>query len=166
MAIDYTRLTQDASAVEILEAVSKLKSKKEKISLLQRYGYRSDFMAVLRGAYAKNIEWLVPDGELPPGTSFSSAVSIDTADDRLIRVYRQFQYLVKGGPNMQQSKREDIYLNIIRSLHIDEAKLVMSIVGKKLPYKGITQALVAEAFPKVWPKEEKKTAQSNKYLYE
>ena len=97
MAIDYTRLTQDASAVEILEAVSKLKSKKEKISLLQRYGDRSDFMA-------------------------------------------------------------DIYLNIIRSLHIDEAKLVMSIVGKKLPYKGITQALVAEAFPKVWPKEEKKTA--------
>jgi hypothetical protein len=52
MAIDYTRLTQDASAVEILEAVSKLKSKKEKISLLQRYGDRSDFMAVLRGAYA------------------------------------------------------------------------------------------------------------------
>ena len=54
---------------------------------------------------------------------------------------------------MKQSKREDIYLNIIRSLHIDEAKLVMSIVGKKLPYKGITAALVAEAFPKIWPKE-------------
>ncbi|MDB4403079.1 hypothetical protein N9159_00400 [bacterium] len=158
MAIDYTRLTQDASVVEILETVSKLKNKKEKISLLQKYEQRADFMAILRGAYANNIEWLVPDGDLPPGTSFGSFASIDTADDRLIRVYRQFQYLVKGGPMMKQSKREDIYLNLIRSLHIDEAKLLMSIVSKKLPYKGITKAIVAEAFPVIWPKEEKKTA--------
>mgnify|MGYP001156742017 CR=1 FL=1 len=155
MAIDYSRLPSDASAVEILTAVSKLKTKKEKIQMLQAFETRADFMYVLRGAFAKNIEWLVPDGELPPGTSFNSAPSIDTADDRLIRGYRQFQYLVKGGPDMKQSKREDIYLNLIRSLHIDEAKLLMSIVSKKLPYKGITKALVAEAFPKVWPKENK-----------
>ena len=155
MAIDYSRLPSDASPVEILSAASKLKTKKEKIDMLQRYEGRADFMAVLRGAYAKNIEWLVPDGELPPGTSFSSAASIDTADDRLMRVYRQFQYLVKGGPEVKQAKREDIYLNMIRSLHIDEAKLLMSIVGKRLPYKGITPALVAEAFPRVWPKESK-----------
>ena len=155
MAVDYSRLTNDASPVEILEATSKLKSKKDKIEMLQRFGQRADFMYILRGAYAPNIEWLVPDGALPPGTSFNSAPSIDTADDRLIRMYRQFQYLVKGGPDMKQSKREDIYLNMIRSLHIDEAKLLMSIVGKKLPYKGITKAIVAEAFPTVWPKESK-----------
>ena len=155
MAIDYSRLTSDASPVEILTAASKLKTKKDKIELLQRYGSRADFMYILRGAFASNIEWLVPDGDLPPGTSFNTAPSIDTADDRLIRAYRNFQYLVKGGPEVQQSKREDIYLNMIRSLHIDEAKLLMSIVSKKLPYKGITKALVAEAFPTVWPKESK-----------
>ena len=150
MAVDYSRLTNDASPVEILEATSKLKTKKEKIEMLQRFGQRADFMYILRGAFASNIEWLVPDGELPPGTSFNSAPSIDTADDRLIRAYRQFQYLVKGGPEMKQSKREDIYLNMI-----DEAKLLMSIVGKRMPYKGITKAIVAEAFPTVWPKESK-----------
>ena len=155
MAVDYSKLTQDASCVEILEAASKLKNKKDKIEMLQRYGQRADFMYILRGAFAPNIEWLVPDGDLPPGTSFNSAPSIDTADDRLIRTYRQFQYLVKGGPQMKQSKREDIYLNMIRSLHIDEAKLLMSVVGKRMPYKGITKALVAEAFPNVWPKESK-----------
>ena len=155
MAVDYSKLTQDASCVEILEAASKLKNKKDKIEMLQRYGQRADFMYILRGAFAPNIEWLVPDGDLPPGTSFNSAPSIDTADDRLIRTYRQFQYLVKGGPQMKQSKREDIYLNMIRSLHIDEAKLLMSVVGKRMPYKGITKALVAEAFPNVWLKESK-----------
>ncbi len=153
MAIDYSRLPSDASPVEILSTASKLKTKKEKIELLQKYGNRADFMYILRGAYAANITWLVPDGALPAGTSFNVAPSIDTADDRLIRAYRQFMYLVKGGPQMAQSKREDIYLNLIRSLHIDEAKLLMSIVGKKLPYKGITKALVSEAFPEVFTKE-------------
>ena len=155
MAIDYSRLTQDASAAEILEATSKLKSKKEKIELLQKYGQRADFMYILRGAYANNIEWLVPDGPLPEGVVPSAAVSVDTAEDRLIRAYRNFQYLVKGGPEVKQAKREEIYLNMYRSLYNDEAKLLHSIINKKLPYKGITKAIVAEAFPTVWPKESK-----------
>jgi hypothetical protein len=160
MAIDYSKLTNDASAAEILDAASKLKTKKEKIELLQRFQQRADFMYILRGAYADNIQWLVPDTDLPPGTSFGAFASIDTADDRLIRTYRQFQYLVKGGPEMRQSKREDIYLNMIRSLHIDEAKLLMAIVGKRLPYKGITKAIVAEAFPTIWSKETKESKAS------
>ncbi len=151
--IDYSRLTQDASVVEILSAVSKIKTKKEKIEVLQKYRARADFMHVLRGAYAKNVEWLVPSGDLPEGRSYSSAATIDTADDRLIRVYSQFIYLIKGGPEMKQSKREEIYLNLMSSLHIDEAKLVQAIIGKTLPYKGITAAIVAEAFPDIWPKE-------------
>ena len=155
MAIDYSKLTKDASAAEILEAASKLKSKKEKIELLQKYGQRADFMYILRGAYANNIEWLVPDGPLPEGVVPSAAVSVDTAEDRLIRAYRNFQYLVKGGPAVKQSKREEIYLNMYRSLYNSEATLLHSIVNKKLPYKGITKALVAEAFPSVWPKESK-----------
>jgi len=80
--------------------------------------------------------------------------AVDLADDRLIRAYRQFRYLVKGGPDTPQAKREDIYLNMIRSLHVDEAKLLMSIVGRKLPYKGLTKALITEAFPEVFAKEE------------
>ena len=155
MAIDYSKLTNDASAAEILEAASKLKSKKEKIELLQKYGQRADFMYILRGAYANNIEWLVPEGPLPEGVVPSAAVSVDTAEDRLIRAYRNFQYLVKGGPEVKQSKREEIYLNMYRSLYNSEANLLHSIVNKKLPYKGITKALEAEAFPQVWPKEDK-----------
>jgi len=159
MTIDYTRLTQDAAVVEILSAAEKLKTKKEKIELLQRYSNRADFMAVLRGAYANNIEWAVPSGPLPEGRSYSAAATIDTADDRMIRAYKQFIYLIKGGPagNMMQSKREQVYLDLLSSMHIDEAKLLQSIVDKKLPYKGITAALVAEAFPAIWPKETKES---------
>ena len=46
---------------------------------------------------------------------------------------------------MKQSKREDIYLNILRSVHKSEAKLLMSVVGKKIP--GFSRALMLETFP-------------------
>ena len=147
-------MPNDASVAEILSEASKLKAKKDKIEFLRIYGDREDFMYILRGAYANNIEWLVPDGPLPEGVEFSDVPAVDLADDRLIRAYRQFRYLVKGGPDTPQSKREQIYLNMIRSLHVDEAKLLMSIVSRKLPYKGLTKALITEAFPEVFTKEE------------
>ena len=147
-------MPRDASVAEIFSEASKLKAKKDKIEFLRIYGDREDFMYILRGAYANNIEWLVPDGPLPEGVEFSDVPAVDLADDRLIRAYRQFRYLVKGGPDTPQSKREQIYLNMIRSLHVDEAKLLMSIVSRKLPYKGLTKALITEAFPEVFTKEE------------
>ena len=147
-------LPNDAGVAEILSEASKLKAKKDKIEFLRTYANRPDFMYVLRGAYANNIEWLVPDGPLPEGVEFSDVPAVDLADDRLIRAYRQFRYLVKGGPDTPQAKREQIYLNMIRSLHVDEAKLLMSIVSRKLPYKGLTKALITEAFPEVFTKEE------------
>ncbi len=150
MAIDYSRIPSDASPVEILTAASKLKTKKEKIELLRQYENHPGFMHILRGAYADNVEWLLPEGDLPEGVVPSAAVSVDTAEDRLIRAFRQFQYLVKGGADVQQAKREEIYLNMYRSLHSSEAELLKSIIQKKLPYKGITKKLVAEAFPNVW----------------
>ena len=150
MAIDYSRIPSDASPVEILTAASKLKTKKEKIELLRQYENHPGFMHILRGAYADNVEWLLPDGDLPEGVVPSAAVSVDTAEDRLIRAFSQFQYLVKGGADVQQAKREEIYLNMYRSLHSSEAELLKSIIQKKLPYKGITKKLVAEAFPNVW----------------
>ena len=147
-------MPNDAGVAEILSEASKLKAKKDKIQFLRTYANRPDFMYVLRGAYAKNIEWLVPDGPLPDNVQFSDVPAVDLADNRLIQAYRQFRYLVKGGPNTSQSKREDIYLNMVRSLYVDEAKLLMSIVGKKLPYKGLTKALITEAFPDIFTKEE------------
>ena len=141
------KLVNDASVAEILSEASKLKNKKDKVEFLSQYRFRKDMELIIKGAYHPAIVWLVPDGPLPEGVELSDVPAVDLADDRLIRAWRQFQYLVKGGPNTPQAKREDIYLNILRAVHKSEAELLMSVVSKKLPYKGLTRALMLETFP-------------------
>jgi hypothetical protein len=151
------KMPNDASVAEILSEASKLKAKKDKIEFLSMYRHRKDLESVIKGAYHPAIVWLVPNGPLPEGVEFSDVPAVDLADDRLVRAYRQFQYLVKGGPNMTQAKREDMYLNILRAVHVSEAKLLMAIVGKKIPYKGMTRALMLETFPDWLPISNKQT---------
>ena len=141
------KMPNDASVAEIFSEASKLKAKKDKIEFLSQYKFRKDLEHIVKGAYHPAIVWLVPDGPLPEGVEFSDVPAVDLADDRLVRAYRQFRYLVKGGPEMTRAKREDMYLNILRSVHVSEAKLLMGIVGKKIPYKGMTRTLMLEIFP-------------------
>ena len=147
-------MTRDASVAEILSEASKLKNKKDKVEFLSQYKDRKDLEHIIKGAYHPAIEWLIPAGPLPYNVQFSDVPAPDLADNRLIQAYRQFRYLVKGGGDVKQSKREDIYLNIIRSVHKSEAELLMSVVSKKLPYKGLTRNLMLEIFPDWLPKEQ------------
>ena len=146
------KMPNDAGVAEILSEASKLKVKKDKIEFLSQYKNRKDLEHLIKGAYHPAIEWLIPDGPLPENVKFSDVPAVDLADDRLIRAYRMFRYLVKGGPDTPQAKREEIYLNLIRSLHKSEAELLISVVSKKIPYKGMTRALMLEIFPDWLPK--------------
>ena len=140
-------MPNDAGVAEILSEASKLKARKDKVEFLFQYRHRKDMEIIIKGAYHPAIVWLVPKGPLPDNVKFSDVPAVDLADDRLNRAHRQFKYLVKGGPDMKQSKREDIYLNILRSVHRSEAELLISVVSKKLPYKGMTRTLMLETFP-------------------
>ena len=149
------RMPNDASVAEIFSEALKLKAKKDKIEFLSQYRHRKDLEHIVKGAYHPAIVWLVPDGPLPEGVEFSDVPAVDLADDRLVRAYRQFQYLVKGGPDMSQAKREKIYLDMIRSLHKSEADLLLSVIGKKIP--GLPRALMIATFPDWLPISNKQT---------
>ena len=144
------KMPNDASVAEIFSEASKLKVKKDKVKFLSQYRNRKDLEHIVKGAYHPAVVWLVPPGPLPEGVEFSDVPAVDLADDRLIRAWRQFKYLVKGGPNTPQAKREDIYLNILRAVHRSEAELLISVVNKKIP--GFSRALMLETFPDWLPK--------------
>ena len=61
-------------------------------------------------------------------------------------------YLFVDGPTetqqkLKQQRREALFIELLESVHPDDAKLLLSMKERKLPVKGITRKLVAEAFP-------------------
>ena len=70
-------------------------------------------------------------------------------DDKgtLYREIRKMQYFIKGKNNVHPIKRETLFIQMLESLQQDEAKLVLAMKDKTMPYKGITLKLVQEAFP-------------------
>lgn len=126
---------------EVLDAVGKAKTKKEKVELLQQNESWA-LKDILRGTYDDAIQWLLPEGK-PPFTPAGKHVP-----SNLIRQNTQFKHFVKGGSgeSMLKAKREKIYITLLESIHPQDAELVISMVSKQ-SIKGITKEVVKEAFP-------------------
>ena len=130
---------------EILEKVSKVKSKKEKVSLLQQYNHPSLRM-VIKSSFDPKIEWALPEGdvpytrnEAPEGTEHSS-LSYES---------RKLYHFIKGGNNqITQNKREMMFVQMLEGLHESEAAVLVAAKDKKLHqvYKGLSKNVVVEAF--------------------
>lgn len=128
---------------EILELVEKTKSREEKSKIL-RENQSWALKDVLRATYDDSIQFLLPEGE-PPYTP-SQEGSIPST---LLKQNVQFKYIIKGGvgEKMLPIKRERIFINILESVHPNDAKLLIKMINKQSLGKGITKKLVQEAFP-------------------
>lgn len=127
---------------QILEQASKLKSTEEKIAFL-RTNDSAALQNILKYAFDPSIVWDLPDGEPPykpcpyPGQEM-----------RLMSEIRRLYLFVKGGnPNLTKIKREALYIELLESIHPEDAKLLNAVKSKKIPYKGITSKLVKETWP-------------------
>ena len=63
-----------------------------------------------------------------------------------------------GGANINQVRREQIFIQTLETIHPDEAKIVIAMKDKKFDelYDTITYKLVREAFPDMLPEPEVK----------
>ena len=67
---------------------------------------------------------------------------------RLLAEVRRLYLFIKGGnPNLTKIKREALYIEMLESIHPEDAKLLINIKDKKIPYKGVTLKIIKEAFP-------------------
>lgn len=133
---------------EVLEQVDKAATKKEKIEILQKYD-SNVLKNVLIGTFDDAIQWNVPD----------TAPPFVPADERyppssLQKQLNQLLYFIKGnkGDELLKFKRETMFIRMLESIHPKDANIVLAMVAKKLPVKGLTKALVKEAFPNLIPK--------------
>jgi hypothetical protein len=127
---------------EFLEKVCKLKKKEEKIEAL-KMNDSPVLRTVLQGAFDPSVKWLLPEG-IPP---YKENDLVDQ-EHVFLRDYRKIPYFIEGFyPDLKQTKREQIFIEMLETLAPADAKLLASIKDKKFPYKGLTIEIVKEALP-------------------
>ena len=161
---------------EVLDLVSKQKTKAKKIEVLRKY---DEFH--LRTLFLWNfdtvIESVLPEGDVPyqsygDQTSYSGSLSTKMGEDiramhetgsfsmgvsdtqgrtTIRREVKNFYHFVKGGNDaMNNMRRESMFINILQGLHPLEAEIVVLVKDGNLSdrYK-ITRELVEAAYPDI-----------------
>ena len=138
-------LPRNPSIVEILGLVEETKGKQSKVDILKQFNGRNDVKYALKAAFDPRVVFTLPDG-LPDGFVIGDPDTpegaMDMAPERFIRVFKRMQYWVEGGSaQASQSKREEIFLNTLRSLEKSEAEFLLEIKDKKMPFKSVTKEI-------------------------
>ena len=145
---------------EVLELVQKAKTNKDKVEILKTNAHPA-LRDILRIQFDADVVSVLPEGappyrkdDAPEGHSPSS----------LFKVHRQFKYFFKGpfANQVKPIRREGIFLNILESIHPTEADVLVAAKDRKLKVKGLTKALVDEAFPGLIVKAVRKTTTQKK----
>ena len=130
---------------EILDKVSKLKSKKEKVNFLQKHNTDSLRM-VLKSAFDPKIKWLLPEGDVPYKRNDAPE---GTEHSVLAYEARKLYHFMEGGnADINQNKREIMFVQMLEGLHESEADVLCAAKDKVLhkKYKGLSEPVVKEAF--------------------
>ena len=137
----YTRTPEVFEIFQELEQQTTRPGRKE---VLLKYKDIPAFTDILRGTFDESLQFLLPEGK-PPYTPNRP----ESTPSTLLREHRKFGYFVKGGPgkDMQAYRREQLFIQLLESVHPDDALLVLSMIAKKSPVKGLTKKLVQEAIP-------------------
>jgi hypothetical protein len=126
----------------ILDFTSKLPNDEEKIKCLQANNNMA-ILTILKLAYDPNIKWLLPEGDAPYNPSGEANTETYLYSDA-----RKLYLFIEGGnPNLTTARREALFIDFLQNIHPEDAKLIVAIKDKKLPYKGLNSKLVLKAFP-------------------
>jgi hypothetical protein len=128
---------------EIIEAANKASKKEERIKILREnesWGLKD----VLRATYDDTIKFLLPPG-VPPYTPNKE----ESIPSNLVKQTTKFKYFVKcpDAERMVGFKRERIFIDVLESVHPEDAKLLVKMINKESLGENITKDLVQEAFP-------------------
>ena len=132
---------------EVLQKVSNAKTKARKIELLQQYNTDALRMLLIWN-FDDSVISELPTGEVPFNANEAPVGTEHTVLEKEARLLYNF---VQGGNNgLQQSRRENMFIQMLEGLHKDEANVLCLVKDKQLGKKyKITKACVTEAFPQI-----------------
>ena len=128
----------------VFEDYAKAKTKAEKIAVL-RSNETWALKDLLKGTLDPKVKWHLPEGAPPyqPSSHSEPAASI-------FRENTKFRYFVKNNNvsnQITQTRRETIFIGVLEAVHPKDAELVIGMINKKTPVKGLTLKIAQEAFP-------------------
>lgn len=141
---------------EICTKVNNAKDKPKKIAVLRKYR-TPQLEMFLKAALDPNIEWMVPEGDVPfipndapDGTEHTRLSNEMRNCHNYVKMNRDYLNMpaVIGNPDLNTARREMMFIQLLEGLHQDEANLLVVAKDKNLSkkYKGLTAAAVQEAF--------------------
>jgi len=161
---------------EILDIVSKQRTKAKKIEALKKFEEFA-LKVILIWNYDESVKSVLPPGDVPysrydeqttsSGTlstkltqdirnmhetgSFSMGVSDQQGRTTIRRECKTFYMFVKGGNDgMNNLRRESMFINLLEGLHPLEAEIICLCKDKRLAEKyNLTQDIIAEAYPDI-----------------
>ena len=169
-------LPRNPFVFEVLDLVSKQRTKAKKIEVLKRYEDPS-LKAILIWNFDESLVSILPEGEVPYSGydeqntysgglnakiteeirsmhtkgSFSLGISDNQGHTTIRREFKHFYRFIRGGDDrLNNLRRESMFINILEGLHPLEAEIVILCKDKRLGevYK-ITQDVVAQAYPDI-----------------
>ena len=141
------RLPPNPFQSEILDAVSKARTRAKKVELLREYRNEA-LLSLLIWNFDESVVSAIPEGPVPYKPNEAPAGTEHTS---LRQEVRHFYNFIQGGnPSLSKTRRENIFIQILETLHPDEAQLLVSVKDKCLEdFYNLTQEVVAEAYPDI-----------------
>ena len=133
---------------EIATKINNAKDKPRKLKVLKDHDSVA-LRQVLKGAFDPNIEWLLPQGDVPYE---ANDAPVGTEHTVLQQEAKRLYLFTKGGDNtLSNNKRETLFIQMLEGLSAEEAELLCLVKDGKLSekYKRITKAVITEAFPSI-----------------
>ena len=132
---------------EILDLVHEQETEENKVKVLQEYA-NDALKTLLIWNFDESIISLLPSGEVPYQPN-ESPLGVDHSSLR--RDYKNLYNFVKGGnDSLSKIRRETIFIQILESLHPNEAEVLILVKDKKLEDKyDISFDIVQKAYPDI-----------------
>jgi hypothetical protein len=140
-----TTLPPNPLLTEVLEFVSKQRTKAKKVEALKEYDTDA-----LRAILIWNYEAvsMLPEGQVPYSPNEAPK---GTEHQQLSTEYKRLYHFVKGGNDaLKPLRRESMFIQLLEGLHEDEAALLCKVKDRRLEenYK-INLDIIKEAFPDI-----------------
>jgi len=132
---------------EILELVSKQRTKAKKVEILQEY-VNPALKSLFIWNFDDTVISVVPEGDVPYK---ENEVPVGTDHTSLRREYKHLYNFVRGGNDSISSlRRETMFIQMLEGLHPAEAEILCLVKDKQLQTKyKISYDIVKDAYPDI-----------------